>query len=804
MATAPYDTSLRGPDGSLADGPPPAHLRKEFSLPKPLKRAVVYASARGIFDLYLNGRRVSEDYFAPEWTDYDRRIQYRAWEVTDRLRQGDNALGAVLADGWFSGYVAWLKRRCNYGSDRNSLLLQLELEFEDGTKELVVTDDSWRCSAGPLLAADFQMGESYDARRELEGWDSPGYDASAWQPVEPVEAPAAPLVAQVAQPVRATQELEPVAIFQPKPGVWVFDLGQNIAGVARLKVSGPAGTTITLRHAERLNPDSTIYVTNLRTARAIDRYTTKGAAGELWSPRFTFHGFQYVELTGYPGIPDRETITGLVLNSDTPLAGAFQCSHPLVNQLYANIVRSQRGNFISVPTDCPQRDERLGWMGDAQIFIRTATYNMDVAAFFNKWMYDVADAQSPAGVFSEISPRHTLMTAHAGAAGWGDAGVIVPWYVYRVYGDTRIIDRHWAAMERWMEFIQRHNPDLVRRNERGSDYGDWLSIGEETSKELLATAYWAYDAALMAKMAAATGRQAEAARYGELFEGIRAAFQREYLLPDGGIKDETQTACLLALYFDLLPTEQRAACAARLVENIESRGGHLSTGFLGVRQLNPVLSETGHHDLACSLLLTDTFPSWLYPISNGATSIWERWDGWTADKGFQDPGMNSFNHYSLGSVGEWLFSVVAGIDQDPEVPGFRKIVLRPSPGPGLDWAEASYRSICGTIESRWERQGDSLTLEVAIPANTTATLLLPCPEGSEVTEGDLPAAQAPGVTLLGREGRPREIRAGLGKLPFPVRGTPVILVSCSLERVMNSEHPGSGIGKNTTPCFPLC
>lgn len=754
-----------GKNLELPPGPPPAWLRKEFSVDKPVSRAVLYVTARGIIELYLNGGRVGRDLFAPEWTDYRRRIQYRAYDVTGLVAQGANAFGVVLADGWYAGYLAWYEKRANYG-DRTSALLQMEVEFQDGTRQTVVSDGSWRCAAGPILSADFLLGESYDARREMPGWDSAGFADSGWNQVAVVGRPEVPLVAQPSQPVQVTEEIEPVAVFQPKPGVYVFDLGQNIAGWASLKVNGRAGDKVVLRYAERLNSDSTIYTTNLRKARATDTYVLKGGGEEVYQPRFTFHGFQYVELTGYPGVPDRRAVTGCVVHSDTPPVGSFQCSNPMVNRLWRNIVRSQRGNFISIPTDCPQRDERLGWMGDAQIFIRTATYNEDVAAFFNKWMYDVQDGQSDQGAYSEISPRFPPMTEHYGAAGWADAGIIVPWTVYLVYGDTRIIERHYESMTRWLDYVLKANPDLLRLNERGSDYGDWLSIAADTPKEILATAYWAYDARLMSRMAQAIGRSQDSQKYENMFEGIRAAFQKAYVAADGRILGDTQTAYLLALYMDLLPENLRANAGEHLVESIRQKDWHLSTGFLGVRHLNPVLTGLGRTDIAYRLLGNETFPSWLYPIVNGATSIWERWDGWTKEKGFQDPGMNSFNHYSLGSVGEWLFADVAGIDLDPGEPGYKSIIIRPCPGGGLTEAGAEYESIRGKIGSRWTLSGDSLELAVTIPANTRATVYFPCPENASVTESGIEAAKAGGVTPLGRQGDRTVFRVESGDYLF--------------------------------------
>jgi len=746
-------------------GPKPVWLRAEFNVEKPVKRAVVYATARGVFDLHLNGSRVSDDMFAPEWTDFNKRIQYRTWDVTARVVQGANALGAVLADGWYSGFLAWQPWRGSYGY-QNSFLTQLVIEFQDGSKQVVVSDDSWRVNNGPLLEADFQMGEVYDARLELSGWDSPAYDDAAWKPADVFEAPGVPLVALDVQPVRVTQEIKPRAIFQPKPGVYVLDMGTNFAGVVRLKVNGKAGDKVVLRYAERLNPDSTVYTENLRRARATDTYILKGGGEEIWEPRFTFHGFQYVELTGYPGEPSMDAVTGLVINSDTPVAGSFECSSPMINQLMSNVVRSQRANFISVPTDCPQRDERLGWMGDAQIFIRTATTNMDVAAFFTKWMQDVEDAQAPDGCYSEISPRYGRMQGHGGAAGWSDAGIVIPWTVHLVYGDNRIIERHWDSMVRWMDYVLRDNPDFVRRNGRGSDYGDWLSIGADTPKEILATAYWAYDAHLMSKMAQAVGREEEAKKYEELFESVRAAFQKEYVSADGHVAGETQTGYLLALYFDLLPDSLRPKAAALLVENIKAKDWHLSSGFLGVRQINPVLTMMGYPDVAWRLLETETFPSWFYPIVNGATSIWERWDGWTKEKGFQDVGMNSFNHYSLGSVGEWLYASVAGIDLDPSEPGFGRLLLRPRPGGSVTWVKAEYKSIHGPVVSDWKVEGDTLSLEVSLPANTSGRLYLPCPEGAAVTESGKDAAASEGVKALPREGDCAVFDLGAGSYSF--------------------------------------
>jgi len=755
---------------TLTEPGTPGFFRRAFDVPGPVKRATVYASARGLFELRLNGQRVGDDLFAPEWTDYDKRIQYRAYDVTAMLAMGRNALGAILGDGWWSGYVGWQETRGRYGSLENSLLVQLEVELASGTTLTVGTDAAWQCATGPILSSDFMMGEVYDARRERAGWDGPDFVDQAWLPACEVAPPTVPLVAQCSDPVRITEELEPVAQRKIRSGVFIYDLGQNISGWVRLRVADlPAGTRLTLRHGERLNPDATLYTENLRRAQAADTYLCRGGGEEVWMPHFTFHGFQFVELSVEPTVGSTAQppagacnairdklmhgiagVTGCVIGSVTPPAGHFACSHSGVNRLWLNGVWSQRDNFLSVPTDCPQRDERLGWMGDAQVFLRTATCNRDVAAFFTKWMIDVEDAQTTDGVFPDTAPRlregenFVGLGNLGGSAGWADAGVIVPYTLWRVYGDRRIVERHWDAMVKWVDWIDRHNPSGLRLNQLGNNYGDWLCIPSDTSfgthspmKNLLATAYWADDAAKLARLARVLGRDAEAQRFSAMFEKIRAAFQQEWLRPDGQLAVETQTAYLLALAFHLLPEEVRARAAARLVENIRALDWHLSTGFIGISHLNPILTLTGHADVAYRLLLRDDYPSWLYPVKHGATTIWERWNGWTKEDGFFNPQMNSFNHYSLGSVGEWLFRHVAGIELDPDVGGFQRFVLQPFPGAGLSWANATYQTMHGEIASAWKHRGNKFTWKIRVPPNTTARVCLPSEPGTPVSTDGL-------------------------------------------------------------------
>ncbi len=763
---------------SLNDPGTPALFRKEFELPGSIKRATLYASARGLFELRANGRRVGDDIFAPEWTDYDKRIHYRTYDVTALLKSGRNALAATLGDGWWSGYVGWQETRARYGSLENSLILQLEVEIADGQRLTFGTDDSWRCNTGPILSSDFMMGETYDARRERTGWDTANFAGKDWPPAREVAPPSVPLVAQRSEPVRLVEQLSPLSVNETKPGVFIFDLGQNIVGWVRLRMNAAAGTRITIRHGERINPDGTLYTENLRRAKATDVYICKGGP-ETFEPHFTFHGFQYIEITGLHHKPSREDVTGCVVRSALPDAGTFECSHPGVNRLWLNGLWSQKDNFLSVPTDCPQRDERLGWMGDAQVFLRTASYNMDVAAFFSKWMIDVEDAQMPDGVFPDTAPRlregdnFIGLGNLGGAAGWADAGVIVPYTIWRVYGDRRILERHYPAMVKWVDWIAAHNSNGLRLNKLANNYGDWLCIPSDTSfgthspmKNLLATAYWADDCTKLARIAHELGHVADAERFQKMFEHVRAAFQREWLEPNGRITTDTQTGYLLALAFDLLPKNLREAAVGHLVDNITALDWHLSTGFIGISHLNPQLTLAGRADAAYRLLLRDDYPSWLYPVKHGATTIWERWNGWTHQDGFFNPQMNSFNHYSLGSVGEWLFRHVAGIELDPEVPGFRKFILRPFLNEALDFARATYRTMHGEICSEWQRVDGQVTWNVRIPANTSGKVFIPGAGDAAVTEGGKPVEEVAGLRVLGRESDSLVCEAASGAYHF--------------------------------------
>lgn len=717
-------------------------LRGTVDLPvQPLAKARLYVSALGLYEFRINGQRVGDAVLAPDWTDYRKRVQYQVFDVTPLLHAGSNTLGAMLSAGWYAGRVG-LGGHHVYGKTP-ALLAQLEVTLADGRRIVTGTGEAWRSLAGPIRSADLLEGEQYDARREVPGWDQPGLDDHAWLPVQPCPAPAGALEGAVADPVRVLTQLPARTVTRVGRHRWIFDLGQNMVGVVRLKVQAEKGTRVTLRHGEMLDRDGSLYVKNLRGIPCTDRYVCRGGGAEVWQPRFTFHGFRYVEVSGDLPDPGPEMVTGMVIGSDTPRTGTFTCSDARINQLQSNIQWGQRGNFLSVPTDCPQRDERLGWMGDAEVFARTAALNADVAAFFTKWMMDVDDAQRADGRFSDVSPD---TTATGGAPGWGDAGVIVPWTCYEMYGDTRILERHLPAMCRWVDWMKAGTKGLIREGDRGNDFGDWLAIGAETSQELIGTAFFAHSVDLVGRACGVLGREAEAARYRALFQDIRTAFQGRYLDATGAIREGTQTAYLLALAFDLLPEAGRAHAADLLEADLRSHQDHLTTGFLGVSHLLPELTRAGRTEEAFRLLVQDTFPSWLFPVKHGATTIWERWDGWTPEKGFQDPGMNSFNHYSLGSCGQWLFEGVAGIGQDPQVPAFRHILLEPRVGGGLASAKASLETLRGRIESAWSVADGVLTYECRVPVGSTATLTLPTRNPAEVTEGGQPLE---GVTLQG-------------------------------------------------------
>lgn len=726
--------------GAAKHLPPAKYLRKSFTINKPIRRATVHASALGLYELHINGRKVGEDHFTPGWTDYNKRIYYNTYDVTGFLGEGENVIGSMLGDGWYSGYTGHGGKREHYGVNSRSLT-QLHIEFADGSEKIVSSDKSWKASVGAFLEADMLMGEIYDSRKEPVGWDKAGFDDSGWKAVDTGTKTKGKLQSYPGIAVRTHKEIEPVSVTEPEKGHYVFDMGSNIAGWARLKVTGKAGEKIVLRFGERVNEDGSIYTENLRRARATDTYICRGEGEETWEPRFTFHGFQYVEVTGYSGKCDKDTITGIEITSDLPVTGSLTCSDKNANALYRNICQSQRANFIEIPTDCPQRDERLGWTGDAQIYVRTASYNSDVAPFFTKWLTDLTDAQTKDGAFTNTAPKLKGLTVD-GPAAWADAGVICPWTIWQVYGDKRILRKHYEAMSRWIEYCQSNSEYLLRPDE---GYGDWLNIEDETPRDVLGTAYFAYSTKLMGRIAEVLDKDKDAAKFNELFGEIKNAFNEAYVSEDGKIKGDTQTGYVLALAFDLLDNEMSQKAEDHLLRKIEENDWHLSTGFVGTKDLMGVLNKIGRSDIAYRLFENDSFPSWFFSVKHGATSIWERWDGWTVEKGFQDPRMNSFSHYAFGAVGEWMFKTIGGIDTDGA--GFKDIIIRPRLGGKLKWAKVSYNSIHGEIKTNWKIKGGKFILDVTIPANTTAKVFVPVKTKSDVIKAGI----EPYVKFIGME-----------------------------------------------------
>ena len=758
-------------DSSRAN--PSPLLRREFTLAQGIASARLYVTSLGLNIVEVNGQRVSDHLFRPGWTSYDKRLQYDTYDVTALLRSGANAIGVTLGDGWYRGHIGFEGKRNNYGR-RLGLLAQLVVRYPDGHTQVVGTDRQWKSSTGPILMSDIYDGETYDARLEKPGWSRAGYDDHLWRGVRNLDSVAAALVAPVGPPVRRMQELKPVRIIRTPAGETVFDLGQNMVGWARLKVSGPAGTTVRLRHAEVLDKAGNFYTANLRDAAQAMRYTLGGKGIEVFEPHFSFQGFRYVAVDGFPGTPTLDAVAGIVVYSDMTPTGTFETSNALVNRLQQNIVWGQRGNFLDIPTDCPQRDERLGWTGDAQVFSRTAAFNMDVSGFFAKWLADVAADQHSDGAVPWVIPDVIGRTnpSFAASAGWSDVAVIVPWNVYQAYGDTGVLSRQYPSMRAWVEYERAQaGPSFLWT--KGFHFGDWLAFqttradypGATTDKDLIATAYYAHSTDLLARTAEVLGRADEARNYRALFENIRAAFQREYVTSTARLTSNTQTAYVLALDFGLLPDALRAEGAHRLAEDVR-RMGHLTTGFLGTPSLTRMLSENGYVDDAYNLLLNEKYPSWLYEVKQGATTVWERWDGLKPDSTFEEASMNSFNHYAYGAVGDWMYRVVAGLNSDPAQPGYKHIIVRPQPGGGFTYATATLMTPHGEAASGWKIDGDRLRMTVRVPANTRATVNLPGAQLQDVREGSSPLASTVGVTRSTQVGDTVVVEVGSGNYDF--------------------------------------
>lgn len=724
-AVASYGSGPWGANVTVPQSRPSPLLRKGFTVSRPVAQARLFTTALGLAETRLNGAKVGDDAVAPGWTDYGKRLQYKEYDVTGQIVQGANAIGAYLGNGWYAGTIAWHGAQV-YGS-QPWYSAQLRITYTDGTTSTVATDGTWKYAAGPIRSDDLQLGEEYDARRTITGWDGATFNDSAWSAVTVRTGTRPTLVSQVDDGVRVQADRVPVAITQPRPGVWIFDLGQNATGWDRLRVSGPAGTVVTLRHGEVLNGDGTLYTDNLRMpGLGVDRYTLAGTGAEVYEPRFTLHGYRYVEVTGFPGTPTTAAITGRTAWTAGAQLGTLSTSSALVNQLQQAIVWGERSNMLSIPTDCPNRNERLGWTGDIGAFANTSTFNLDMSAFLNKYADDLTDAQHPDGSFTNTAPD---VGDGSGVAAWGDAGVLVPYALWQRTGDLRVIDEHFSAMTRWLDYLKATaDPSLIR--DQGG-FGDWLNVNDDTARNIISTAYFGWSARLVSRMARATGRTTEAATYATLADQIAAAFTSRFVAADGTVAGNTQTGYVLALAFGLVPPGRVQSLVDRLVARIGAAGGHLSVGFLGVENLLPVLADHGRADIAYQVLMQPGYPGWGYMLSRGATTIWERWDGIRTDGSWQDPGMNSFNHYGLGSVGDFLYREVGGLG--PASPGYRALLIAPRPGGGLASARAAYETPYGQAISDWSIAGGVFTLRVTVPAGTSAAVRVPAASASVVT-----------------------------------------------------------------------
>ena len=749
-------------------------LRKDFRLNKKVARARLYATAMGLYEMQLNGKRVGDQFFTPGWTAYDFRYQYQTYDVTDLLSQGANCLAATLGDGWFRGRMTWENKKDSYGS-KLALLAELVTTYTDGTQEIVGTDGTWKANTGAILMSDIYDGETYDARLQPSGWTESNFNDSNWKGVTVLPTPNVKLVAPAGPPVKEIEQIKPVKVLKTPAGDTVLDMGQNMVGWIRFRLKAPAGTTVTLRHAEVLDKEGNFYTDNLRSAKQMIRYTSNGQGTEIYEPHFTFQGFRYVSVSGWPGEVTPDDFTGIVVHSAMARTGTFESSSSLLNQVEHNIIWGQKGNFLDVPTDCPQRDERLGWTGDAQVFAPTASFNHDTAAFYTKWLKDVALDQEDDGAVPFVIPNvlsHQTRKGAAASAGWADVAVVVPWTVYQAFGDKRILEEQYPSMKAWVEYMRRQAGDRYIWS-NGFSFGDWLAFattdsdypGATTDKDFIQTAYFARSTALLAKSAEVLGKKEDAEQYTALEEKIKAAFLKEFATVNGRLSPNTQTAYALALEFDLLPEAMRAEAAARLAADVR-KFEHLTTGFLGTPVLSRALSDYGYFDEAYMLLNRTEYPSWLYPVTKGATTIWERWDGIKPDGTFQSPSMNSFNHYAYGAIGEWMYRVVAGIGLDERQPAYRHIVFQPRPGGGLTFAKASVQSMYGRVAAGWNMAAGKMTLTVEVPPNTTATVLLPDSALQAVSEGGKTLANRADMKNPHQDGNAVSVEIGSGTYVF--------------------------------------
>lgn len=757
--------------------PPARYLRKSFMIKKKVKRAIVHSTALGLYELRLNGGKVGDANFLPGWTDYNKRLYYQTFDITKQIKQGENVIGAIIADGWYAGYIGYgllvkLDKVREFYGVNPSFMGQIHIEFEDGTNQTIASNATWKSNQGAIREADILMGETYDARLEHVGWDTPGYNDDNWKSPKLYTYPNGKLEAHPGTLVKEQERLTATAITEPSSGTYVFDFGKNFAGIAELKVQGPKGTKIQLRFGEILKSDGNIQTDNLRKARATDTYILKGEGIEIWRPKFTYHGFQYVEVTGYPGEPPTDAITGIVLSSIKTNTSKFNTSNAMNNTLFENIKTTQSANFFEIPTDCPQRDERLGWTGDAHIYMRSATYNADISAFMTKYLIDLDDSQRWYGAYPNFAP-FPYSRPNQYSPGWMDAGIIIPFNMYKVYNDTRILKYMYNGMQKFMQFQEDSSTGYLRPG-GGNNWGDWLAVNEETSHDYIAASYYGYDAKLMAKIAEVLHKPDDTKKYRALFENIKKAFAQTYILDNGYTTEDTQTSYALALYFDLFPANLAAKGAARLAEKIKKNGYRFTTGFLGTKHVMLVLSQYGYHDIAYRIFKQTDYPSWGYSIKNGSTSIWERWNSYTKDDIINsdlNAKMNSFSHYAFGSVAEWMFLHAVGIGTLDS--GYRNIIIKPAISKEMNFIEGSYESINGLISSSWYWERKSLKINIEIPVNTRAQVHIPTNNVNAIKESNKLLSKSSEIKIIQADNRETVLEIGSGNYSFTIKSNSI-------------------------------
>jgi len=748
---------------------PAQYFRKQFSTNKKVSSATAYITAHGMYEAQINGKRVGDQYLTPGWTSYNKRLQYQVYDVTNLLTNGNNAIGVAIGTGWYRGFLAWAGNKNIYGK-KAGVLFQLDITYSDGSTVSIISDETWKSSTGSIRYSEIYHGETIDAREEKTGWSTAGYNDAGWSGVTVQNYPNEILLATYNEPVKKHETFKPLKIFTTPKGEKVIDFGQNLVGWVIVKAKGNAGDKITIRHAEVLDKAGNFYTDNLRVANATATYFLSGKGDEIFEPHFTFYGFRYIKIEGVNEIKP-ENFTAVALYSDMKLTGAFTSSNPLINQLQHNIQWGQRGNFLDVPTDCPQRDERLGWTGDAQAFSRTAAFNFGVNNFFAKWLRDVEADQYANGSVPFVIPN-VLGPNAGGSTGWADAATIIPWNMYLAYGDKRILETQFNSMKAWVGYMEKASKDYLWNT--GFHFGDWLFFrpfddndgrSAVTDKYMIAQCFFANSVQIMINTAKVLGKNDDAARYTELLKNVKAAFVKEYLTPNGRLISGTQTAYVLALNFDMLPENLRQQAVEKLVANIKSYNNHLTTGFLGTPYLCHVLSRFGQTDLAFTLLMQESYPSWLYPVKMGATTIWERWNGIRPDSTFEPASMNSFNHYAYGAIGDWMYRVVAGLDTYDDAPGYKHIKIKPHIGGGLTNASASLQTYYGKVSSGWKVDGNKIILDIEIPANTKATLLIPVSNADLVKENGMPLSKD---ILVASEDGNIKLKIGSGKYHFEI------------------------------------